>query len=113
MKKLIRSRKGFTLMEMVMVLVVIGLLVSIIVPRFGDELKGAKEATAKANLDSLRSAIGMYARNTGNYPTTLSDLMPDPLRSIPLDPWSYSYDYDSVTGEVYCNASSTYCSFDW
>jgi len=116
MRKFYRNKQGFTLMEMVMVLVVVGLLVSIIVPKFNRQLDHAKEAATRANLESLRSAVGLYAKQVGVNPPGLSDLS-DPtysiMRIIPSDAWGYSFDYNAGTGEVYCHGDSDDCDPNW
>jgi len=68
---------GFTLLEMVMVLVVIGLLVSIVVPLFGQIRKEAREYSGIETLKSTASALELYARDHGAYPTDGDDLVPD------------------------------------
>jgi len=121
-KKQHRSQKGFTLMEMVMVLVVVGLLVSIIVPKFTGQLGDAKAAATKANLESLRSAIGLYAKYDGNPPANLAALASDPvtpdgktiIRSVPTDAWNVPFIYPDANGDVSCDmTNSPECDENW
>ena len=104
------KRKGFTLVEMVMVLVIIGLLAAIIVPQFSAQMDDAKEAQTRANLDNLRSGIAMYSKRfSGAYPTTLGSLSsttPQIMITIPLyDGWGTSFAYSQATGLVTCGAN--------
>jgi prepilin-type N-terminal cleavage/methylation domain-containing protein len=72
--------RGFTLMEMVLVLVVIGLLLSIIVPRFSSIREEARGIFVKKTLQNLGAAIELYAKKQGVYPTSLDALVPDYLK---------------------------------
>ena len=80
-------RSGFTLVELLVVLAIIGLLLSIAAPRYSGSTDRAKEAVLRENLATLRDAIDKYYADTGNYPGTLDDLVNKRyLRRIPLDP---------------------------
>ena len=107
---------GFTLMEMVMVLVVVGLLVSIVVPKFTAQLGHAKTAATRANLETLRSAIGIYAKDFGVNPPALTDLSTaNIIREVPNDAWGYPFLYSGpATGEVSCDdGSNPDCLPEW
>ena len=73
MKKLLRNKKGFTLMEMLIVVAIIGILVSVSIPVFSGQLEKAKEATDKANERAAKAAaVTQYLTNgvtgtTGTY----------------------------------------------
>ncbi|MBK7546276.1 MAG: prepilin-type N-terminal cleavage/methylation domain-containing protein [Elusimicrobia bacterium] len=61
---------GFTLIELMLVVAIIGLLASIAIPKFGKLIIRSKEAAVKGKLGSLRSAISIYyAENEGEFPT--------------------------------------------
>ena len=72
-----RLRLGFTLVELVMVIVVIGMLSAIIVPRFMSQRDKAGIATTKANLESLRTAIALYYAQEGTWPGITNTLETD------------------------------------
>jgi general secretion pathway protein G len=82
MKKL-----GFTLVELLVVLTVIGLLLSIVVPNYVGKTKTAEEAALKQNLTLMRDALDKHFADVGSYPRSLDDLVTKRyLRSIPRDP---------------------------
>lgn len=81
------TRRGFTLVELLVVLAIIGLLLSIAVPRYYGSLDKSKETVLKENLFQLRDAIDKYHADKGRYPESLESLAADKyLRSVPLDP---------------------------
>jgi general secretion pathway protein G len=70
----IRARRAFTLIELLMVMVVIAVLAAIVIPKFMDRGKQAKEAALKSDLKILRNAIAAFQADNGCAPLTLSDL---------------------------------------
>lgn len=79
--------RGFTLVELLVVLAVVGLLLAIAVPRYFGSHERAKEAVLKENLYQMREAIQHYYADKGRYPERLETLAAEKyLRSIPLDP---------------------------
>jgi len=70
----IRTRRGFTLIELLMVMVVLAVLAAIVIPKFMDRGKQAKEAALKSDLKILRNAIASFQADNGCYPLTLDDL---------------------------------------
>ena len=75
--------KGFTLVELIMVIVIIGLLAAIVVPRFGGQGDDARIANGQANLANLRSAVEVYRLEQGTLPASLANLSPQYMRAIP------------------------------
>jgi general secretion pathway protein G len=85
------NAKGFTLLEMVMVLLLIALLASLVAPTYMRPIDQAKEATLKDDLIIIRKAIDDYFADNGRYPDTLERLVEKRyLRNIPKDPISES-----------------------
>ena len=73
MKRLRKSPQGFTLIELMIVVAIIGILAAIAVPRFGQMLEKSKEGQSKGSLGSIKSAIYIYyGDQKGVWPTTLS-----------------------------------------
>ncbi|MEY8878377.1 MAG: type II secretion system protein [Leptothrix sp. (in: b-proteobacteria)] len=83
-----RRTRGFTLMELVVVMTVIGLLLTIALPRFVDALDRGKEKVLERNLSLMREAIDHFYGDQGKYPEQLEDLVSKRyLRAIPPDPF--------------------------
>src|SRR5438445_535159 len=81
-----RSHRGFTLIELMIVMAVLGLLISILVPKMGYAIKKSTEATSKGALAALRSTLSIYhADHEGQYPTDdLTSPVPNYISTIPL-----------------------------
>lgn len=81
------SLRGFTLIEMLVVMAIIATLLSIAAPRYFRSTDDAREAALKSDLRTVREAIDHYHADRGSYPETLDDLVEKRyLRSIPVDP---------------------------
>jgi general secretion pathway protein G len=93
---LIRIRKhdaGFTLIELIIVMTIIGILMLLAVPRFSGAIKMAKEAVLKEDLHVMREAIDSYTMDKQKAPQSLEDLVTDGyLKKVPEDPFTYSKD---------------------
>jgi general secretion pathway protein G len=82
-----RRNQGFTLIELIIVMAIIGILVAIAVPRYAIMVKHAKEATLKEDLFTMRQAIDSYTVDKEKAPQSLDDLVQAGyLKSIPVDP---------------------------
>lgn len=82
-----KTRRGFTLVELLVVLAIIGTLVSLVAPRYTGSVDKAKESVLRENLATLREAIDKHYADTGKYPATLSDLVSKHyIRRMPEDP---------------------------
>jgi general secretion pathway protein G len=109
---------GFTLIELMVVIVILGLLATIIMPRILDRPEQARRLKAKVQIKNFQSALALFKTDTGRFPTTsqsLEALVKDPgLKGwkqggyieggkIPLDPWGNPYIYlcPGVHGEDY------------
>jgi general secretion pathway protein G len=83
--------KGFTLVELMVVLTIIGLLLSVVVPDYVGRMQRAEEAVLKENLMVMRDALDKHYADAGKYPGSLQDLVVKHyLRSIPPDPFTQS-----------------------
>ncbi len=93
-------KKGFTLIEIIIVLVLIGILVSIITPIYRSSIFRAREAVLKENLFQIRDAINKYYQDKHKYPTSLEDLVTHKyLRKIPMDPIRRAHEWEPVRFE--------------
>lgn len=87
-RKSARSR-GFTMIELIVVMAVIGLLLSIAVPRYMDSLDRGKEQVLLHNIAQVRAAIDKYYGDRGTYPDRLEDLVTYRyLRAVPANPFT-------------------------
>src|SRR3954467_12684054 len=81
--------KGFTLVELMVVLTVIALLLSVVVPDYVGRVKRAEEAVLQENLAVMRDALDKNYADEGKYPASLDELVSKSyLRAIPKDPLS-------------------------
>ena len=104
-----RASRGFTLLELLVVVAIIGLLVGYVAPRYFGQIGKSEVTTAKAQIDALEKALDQYRLDTGHYPGTdlgLNALVQRPQnepkwngpylrKAVPLDPWGKAYLYRS------------------
>jgi general secretion pathway protein G len=87
------AQAGFTLLELIIVVAVIGILATIAMPRLLLAPERAKEAVLKTNLRTFRSVIDQYYADKGKYPASLETMVEEGyLRSVPVDPITRSAD---------------------
>ena len=113
--KRLRDASGFTLLELLVVMVIIGLLAAYVAPRYFSQVGKSEVRAAQAQVSALSSALNTYRLDVGQYPTDeqgLAALMARPAgaakwdgpylqKSVPADPWGRAYLYKSpgVHGE--------------
>ena len=94
------AKKGFTLIEMLIVVSMIGILVVILIPQYKYSVLRAKEAVLKENLFQIRDAINKFYTDKKKYPAGLDDLVSSRyLRDIPYDPIGHSRQWQTVMAE--------------
>jgi general secretion pathway protein G len=113
-----RAHHGYTLLEIVVVVFIIGLLATIVAPRILGRTDEARRTKALADLSSVAQALNLYRLDNGGYPTTEQGLealverptvppIPRAWRSegyldrVPADPWGNAYVYVLTTPERY------------
>ncbi len=87
--KKINNKKGFTLVELVVVIAILGILAAVAVPRFTGSVADANRNAVEANLRTIDGAIAMYEANTGTVPTGFDALITGEnatLQSQPVGP---------------------------
>lgn len=112
----VRRTSGFTLLELLVVMVIIGLLAGYVGPRFFAQIGKSEVKTARAQIDALEKGLDQYRLDVGRYPTTeqgLQALVAPPAdvarwggpylkKAVPLDPWGkpYQYRHPGEHGEI-------------
>ena len=86
-----KTRGGFTLIELIVVLTIISLLLTVAAPRYFQSVQRSKESALKQNLATLRDAIDKFYGDQGKYPDALGELISKHyLRTLPQDPLTQS-----------------------
>lgn len=95
------NKRGFTLVELMLVVIIIGTLVAMVMPRLAGRTEQAKRAAAKADIEAnISSALDLYEIDHGSYPENLDVLMQRDaggkgpyLKKKAIDPWGNTYKY--------------------
>jgi len=104
-----KKQGGFTLLELLVVLLIIGLLSAFVGPKYFSQIGRSEQKVAKAQIEAFDKALDQYRIDVGRYPTTdqgLAALYAAPAgegkwhgpylkKAIPADPWGKAYDYKS------------------
>lgn len=113
-----RNESGFTLIEVMVVVVILGILAAIIVPKIMSRPEQARIVKAKQDILEIQNALDLYKLDNGFYPTTdqgLQALVTQPttppvpknwnpdgyLQASPVDPWGQPYQYENNDGVIH------------
>lgn len=88
-----RRGAGFTLLEMMLVVLIIGMLATVSVVAIGSRLNSARESTTKVKLSELKTALLSYQMDYAAYPERLEALVPKYLEKVPKDGWNRDFFY--------------------
>ncbi len=106
-RRSVSGSAGFTLLELLVVMVIIGLLAAFVGPRYFSQIGKSEVKSAKAQLDALEKALDQYRLDLGKYPSTEQGLValvsrpaneakwdgPYLKKTVPVDPWGSPYIY--------------------
>jgi len=93
LRRNLKLEAGFTLVELVVVLSIIGILLMLAIPRYATSIKNAKEAVLREDLHVMRAAVDSYTMDKQKAPQSLDDLVQDGyLKVVPEDPMTHSKD---------------------
>lgn len=92
-----RSEQGFTLIELMTVIMIVGILAGVALPNYKAAILGAREATLTQDLFLFRDVIDQFYADKGRYPASLDELKEQGyLRKIPVDPMTGQADWETV-----------------
>ena len=110
--RFLRRRAGFTLVELMLVVIIIGIMVAMVMPRMAGRTEQARIAAAKADIEAnISMALDMYEADNGKYPNSIDALFQNLemapnwkgpyLKKKPIDPWGnpYVYRYPGTRGD--------------
>ncbi|REL30235.1 type II secretion system major pseudopilin GspG [Thalassotalea euphylliae] len=102
-----KKNQGFTLIELMIVVVIIGLLASLVAPEMFGKVSSTKRKTAATQMNMFQTSLDTYRLDLGTYPNSLNELVssektgwdgPYLPKAVPLDPWGHPYHYELRQG---------------
>ncbi len=99
MKYLLNTKRGFTLVEILVAIAIMGILAMIVFASFEDSRKKARDTKRMSDIQEIAASVAIYGASQGQYPSSLNDLVTAGLfREVPTDPTStgvYVYNYEN------------------
>ena len=104
---MIKNIKAFTLIELLIVIVIVGLLMSLVAPKMFSKVSSTKTKTAAVQMEMIATSLDTFRLDVGSYPNSLSELRNSNIpnwdgpylpKDVPMDPWGNPYIY-STPGE--------------
>jgi general secretion pathway protein G len=110
-----KKNKGFTLLELVIVVFILSILAGLISPNILSRVADAREAVLKSNISGLRYSLDQFYNDTGSYPDSLNDLVTKKyIKQIPIDPitesnstWKIIYDQKKTIIDIKSGATGS------
>ncbi len=109
-----RAQRAFTLIEILIVVVILGILAAIVIPQFTSASDDAAQSSAKSHLQTVRAQIQLYKFENGGFPATIDLLVPNYLQQDPEDDvsigdytFTYTYVADPESGTFMCDQHDT------
>lgn len=99
-RKMLKQQEGFTLVELMIVVVILGIISGIGIQQYGQVQEKAREAAHQANLRILKSAVQVYEMGEGTKPVDIAALSPNYLDAAPVSPWKGGPVYTVTNGVV-------------
>ncbi|MCA9295366.1 MAG: prepilin-type N-terminal cleavage/methylation domain-containing protein [Phycisphaerales bacterium] len=117
MNRHVKRNRAFTLIEILIVVVILGILAAIVIPQFSDASTDAAESSVKSTLQAVRAQLELYNFRNNGYPSSVDALWDDAnaehdgndyLQSAPVAPAGYAFGYTAGTGAFYETTNTTW-----
>lgn len=106
-----KINKGFSLIEILVVIGIMGALITILLPNFINSRQRGQDSRKKLDLANFASALEQYRSVNGSYPAAKTDLVPTYISALPTDPTSgYTYEYTSLPNGCANSGTPSYCT---